>query len=177
MQPLSCPIPSNINPLQSNGFLFSINKLPELTYFCQEVSLPELSLPNAEFVTPFTDIHVAGDKPNYGDLTVTFLVDEDMANYVAVHEWLIGMGFPESRDQYSDFIADQPGDINRSPAAASVSDGVLLVLNSSNRPARTIQFVDLLPVSLSSIVLTTTSSDTQYIAGVATFRYTLYRFI
>ena len=33
---LTCPIPATINPLQNNGFLFSIEKLPDMQYFCQE---------------------------------------------------------------------------------------------------------------------------------------------
>jgi hypothetical protein len=28
------------------------------------------------------------------------MVDEDMENYMAVHNWLTGLGFPETTEQY-----------------------------------------------------------------------------
>jgi len=46
---LSCPIPSNINPLSPNGFLFNILKLPNLSFFCQSVNLPGITLGAPEF--------------------------------------------------------------------------------------------------------------------------------
>jgi len=50
---LTCPIPSNINPLSPNGFQFSIAKLPDLTYFAQQVTIPGISLPAFEANNPF----------------------------------------------------------------------------------------------------------------------------
>jgi hypothetical protein len=176
MQPLTCPIPSNINPLQTNGFLFAVQKLPEISFFCQEVTIPDLQLPMAETNTPLTNIRLPGDKPTFGDLTVNFLVDHEMNNFVAVHNWLIGMGFPESTDQYGNFIESRTDTLNRNEFSAAVSDGVLQVLGASNKAVRTIRFVDLFPVSLSSLTLTTTAGDTQYLAGVASFGYTYYKF-
>ena len=48
----TCTLPENIIPLSPNGFMFSILKLPELSYFSQEVSVPSLSLPIVEVATP-----------------------------------------------------------------------------------------------------------------------------
>ena len=176
MQPLTCPIPSNINPLQTNGFLFGIQKLPELSFFCQEVNVPELVLPLAEMATLLVNSRVPGDKPLFGDLTVNFLVDESMSNFVAIYDWLVGMGFPETQQQYADLIASRTDALNRDSYAASVSDATLQILNSSNTPIRTIRFIDLFPTSLSSLTLTSTATETQYLVGVATFGYTYYKF-
>jgi len=176
MQPMTCPIPGNINPLQSNGFLLGINKLPEISFFCQEANLPEISLPSAEMESPLSLMPIPGDKMTYGELNVIFLVDEDMSNYVAVHNWIVGMGFPESHDQYKNFISDRTDSFNKSPLVSGYSDGTLQILNSSNRPSRTIQFVDLVPISLSSLQLQSNTSDTIYLAGNASFRYTYYKF-
>ena len=176
MQPLTCPIPANINPLQSNGFLFGIQKLPDISFFCQEVNIPELMLPNSEYATSLVNVKMPGDKPVFGDLSLTFLIDETMGNYVSVHNWLMGLGFPESQTQYNDFITDRTDALNGSPQMAAVSDGILQVLNSNNTVAKTIRFIDLFPISLSSLTLQSTTQDTQYLAGVVTFGYTLYRF-
>lgn len=170
MQTLTCPIPSNINPLQSNGFMFGIQKLPEINYFCQEVTLPSLDLPTTVMDTPLSRLPIPGDKLNFGDLSLTFLLDEDMVNYVALHNWLIGLGFPESRTQFVEFIN------GKSPAIASCSDAVLQILSSTNNVSRTIRFVDVIPTSLSQITLQSTTTDTTYIAATATFQYAYYKF-
>lgn len=176
MQTLTCPVPDNINPLQSNGFMFNILKLPEIQFFCQEVSIPEIAMPYVSMATPLVNTKFPGDKPDYGDLTVQFLIDESMDNYVAIHRWLIGMGFPESWEQYTDFIYGRTSNLNISnETAAAVSDGVLQILNSSNNVARTIYFTDIFPTSLNSLQLQSSTQDTTYLAGVATFGYTLYR--
>ena len=176
MQTLTCPVPSNINPLQTNGFLFGIQKLPEMLYFCQEVNLPELSAPPGEIDTPLTLIPIPGDKLSFGELTVVFLIDETMSNYIAVHNWMVGLGFPESHDQYKNFIATRSDDLNKNELTAGYSDGTLQILNSSNNVARSIQFKDMFPTSLSSLQLQTTTQDTTYFAASATFRYTTYKF-
>lgn len=176
MQPLTCPIPANINPLQSNGFLFGIQKLPEISFFCQEANLPELTLPTADMASPLVDMPLPGDKPNFGELSITFLIDEEMINYVAIHNWLIGLGFPESHEQYANFISARTDQLNQNPLVAGYSDGTLQILGASNKAVRTIRFVDLVPTSLNSLQLQSTTSETTYLAGNATFRYTLYKF-
>ena len=52
---------------------------------------------NATQVTPLRDIPKPGTKLNYEDLTMTFIVDEDLANYQEIHGWLVGLGFPISQ--------------------------------------------------------------------------------
>ena len=175
MQTLTCPIPSNINPLQSNGFMFGIHKLPEINYFCQEVTLPSLDLPTAIIDTPLSRIPHPGDKLDFGALSLTFLLDEDMINYVALHNWLIGLGFPESHAQFAQFINDKAPALASSSEASS-SDAVLQILNSSNNVSRTIHFIDVIPTSLSQITLQSTTTDTTYIAASATFQYSYYKF-
>ena len=41
-----------------------------------------------------------GDDLTYENLDVTFLVDEKLAKYREVHNWMVGIGFPQSRTQY-----------------------------------------------------------------------------
>jgi len=176
MQTLSCPIPSNINPLQSNGFRFSIVKLPEIDFFCQEVNLPDLMLPAAGFETPLVSSPMPGEKLTFGELSVTFLIDEQMVNYVAMHNWLVGLGFPESHEQYTNYISGRSDGMNNNDLVAGYSDGTLMILNSSNNPTRSIRFVDLFPTALSQIQLQSTTSDTTYLAATASFGYTYYTF-
>lgn len=170
---LSCPIPSNINPLNPNGFMFSISRLPEVTFFCQEVNLPSISMTAVDMPTPFANYPIAGDRVEFGDLSVQFLVDSQMANYKAVFNWIRGLGFPETNEQYIEQVTTS---IPMSEVAASTSNATLVILGSGSSPVQTISFADLIPVSLESLVFNTTSQDVLYLVGNATFRYAYYNF-
>lgn len=174
MQPLTCPIPGNINPLQSNGFMFAINKLPEVTYFCQEAVLPELDLPTASISNPLINYPIPGEKLTFGALTITFIIDEEMTNYKAVHDWMVGLGFPRQREQYRAFLNKDAMAITE--LSKGYSDASLQILNSANNAIRTITFRDVFPTNLSSIQLQSTADSTVYLAGSATFMYTMYEF-
>lgn len=173
---LTCPLPENLNPLSPNGYMFSIEKLPSLSFFCQQVTLPAVSLPEAMQLNPFVKIPVAGDQLDYGMLTVEFLVDEKMENYKAIHHWITSLGFPESYEEYTNFLdeAKIPG---LSEIAKSYSDGTLTILGNNNVPIQTVQFKDLIPSSLESLTFLSTNQDVQYLVGSASFQYSYYKFL
>ena len=170
----SCPIPENINPLNPNGFMFAIARIPEVSYFCQEAPLPGVSLGAATVPTPFYDYPVPGEKVDYEDLTIEFLVDADMKNYKAIFNWMVGLGFPESNDQYIEQLRNMQFN---SEASAVLSDATLSILGPNGSPIQMAQFKDVFPVSLSALRFTSTSTDVQYLTASATFKYTGYTFI
>jgi len=173
---LTCPLPANINPLSPNGYMFTLQRLPELSYFCQEVSLPAITLPEATQLNPFSKIPLSGDQIDFDTLRVQFLVDENMANYRSIHDWIVGLGFPENNSQYTQAIGNIaiPG---ASEVARSSSDATLVILGNNNQPIQVIQFADCVPESLESITFTSTNQDVQYLIGSASFRYSYYKFI
>jgi hypothetical protein len=180
MATLTCPNPSNINPLSPTGFLLSIQKLPEVAYFAQEVTLPSVDLPPIDMNTPLSRLSLTGETLTYGELTINFMVDEDMKNYTAMYNWLKGLGFPQDHQQYSEFIEKSKSDTNsynKSENLSSYSDGTLSILGSNNKPIRAITFVDLHPVSLSSLQFIANATDVNYLIGSATFIYTYFDII
>lgn len=170
----TCPYPANLNPLSPNGFQFSIKKLPELTYFAQDVELPGISLPAISNNTPFSTTKLAGDLMSYEPLDITFMVDEKMSNYLAIHDWIVAMGFPQNYEQYISW--QNKDNFLLSELAKNYSDGVLQILGSNNEPIQTITFIDLIPTALGSIQFTTTSEDVLYIICTVTFEYSYYTF-
>ena len=94
MSTLTCPLPSNINPLSPNGFLFNITKLPDVNFFSQQVNIPSVSLGAPEQGTPFLMVPLPGEMLTFGSLELQFIVDEDMKNYTAIFNWMKGLGFP-----------------------------------------------------------------------------------
>lgn len=172
---LTCPLPENINPLSPNGYMFTLQRLPELSYFCQEVSLPAITLPEATQLNPFSKIPLSGDQIDFDTLRIQFLIDDKMKNYRAIHDWIVGLGFPENNSQYTQTIevSNMPG---LSEVAKSTSDATLIILGNNNMPIQAIQFADCVPESLESITFVSNNQDVQYLIGSASFRYTYYKF-
>lgn len=170
-QTLTCPFPSDINTLSNVGFQFNITKIPEITYFCQTADLPEMSLGDASQKTSLVDLPLPGDKIQYSPLKIDFLVDSTMTNYKAVHNWMVGLGFPESHEQFTKLQND-----NTLDNSFEYSDGTLTILNSSNTSTATVSFIDLFPVSLNTITFSAKETDIIYVVGSATFLYSYYHF-
>lgn len=168
----SCPFPTNITPLIPQ-YKFSIQKIPELTYMLQEVTLPGVSLDTAMQTSSLVSIPLPGDMMSFEDLTLDFLVDSTMTNYVAIFNWIQGLGFPESHKQYQNYIDKYSG----TESAKAYSDGTLTVQDGLGNSVQTIQFVDLVPMSLQGLTFTSTTQDVQYMVGRVTFKYTLYKFL
>ena len=161
----------NRNFLSPVGFKFTLSKDPQVTFFCNSARIPEITLSLAQQPTYLKDIDVPGGKLQYGDLSLRFLVDEDMVNYMAVHNWLTGLGFPETTKQYADLITNN--DDIKDPLK-SFSDGSLYILDSNYNTNAIVKFKDLFPVSLTSLDFDSTQTDIQYFTADVTFKYTTY---
>ena len=172
---LSCPIPSNINPLSPNGYLLTIQKLPEISFFAQTVALPQLSLSPAEVNSPFVQIPTPGDIADFSPLSVQFLVDDQMSNYKALYSWITGLAFPDSNQQYTDFVNTDA--LSVSDYKKMVSDATLIILGNHNNPIQTVQFYDCWPESIGSLSFTSNVQDVQYLVGDVSFRYSHYKFL
>ena len=161
----------NRNFLSGVAFKFNLAKFPKVDFFSNSARIPELNLELAEQATYLKNIDVPGEKLNYGDLTLKFLVDENMENYLAVYNWLTGLGFPETTKQYRDFIKDDSGQRDEKEAFC---DGTLRILNSNYKEVAKVKFQDLFPVTLTSLDFDATNTDVQYFTAQATFKYTIY---
>lgn len=161
--------PTNKNFLSPLGFKFQIKKSPNLNYFVQTVTLPSLSLGTVEVENPFVKIPFPGDKLNYGQLEVSFKVDEDLQNYLEIHNWLVGIGYPDN------FL--QRRDIEAAPVITGegvYSDITLVILTSSMNSNYEITYKDCYPTNLSELQFDTTSNDVDYLTCTATFAYRAY---
>lgn len=171
---MACNFPgqiSNRNFLSPVGFQFSLGKYPTVSFFCNSARIPEISL--SQMIQPnyLKSLDVPGGLIEYGDLSLRFLVDEDMVNYTTVHNWITGLGFPESTKDFKDFITNEDGVEDNKE---QFSDGSLLILNSNYRAVSTVRFRDLFPVSLTSLDFEATDTDINYFTAQVSFKYTIY---
>lgn len=172
--------PSTYDFLKPNGFRFVIKDLPQVAYTCQKVSLPSLDLGVAKQYTPFTDISLTGEKVTFGDLALTFIVSEDMTNYLELFNWITSLGDPQGYDKYNNFINQRLNRMGRNSIdkpkddTVKYSDASLVILNASNIPKVNIKFTEIFPVQLDPVQFDTTVMNIDYLVCGVTFKYKLF---
>jgi len=185
--------PTKLDLAAPTQFKFNIIKLPKVEYFCTAANIPGVNLSEIRQMTPLADIPVPGEKITFGDLEVTFMVDENLENFREIHGWLMGLGFPKSRTQFKDIVnagADRfplqgasqketdPGKVTGGPVPMGpvFSDATLNVLSSKNRSNIEVRFSDVFPVALTGLNFNQQAEDVQYLQATVTFKYKLYEF-
>ena len=166
---------TNRNFLSPVGFKFSLKRAPAVAFFCNQANIPSMDLGIAEQPSYLRTIPVPGDKIQFGDLTLRFLVDEDLVNYMELQKWIRGLGFPDSLKDFADLEKEaviKPRFANRGDNI--YSDGTLQILSSNLVAKFNVNFKDLFPVSLSTITFDATDTDVEYFTAEATFKYTIY---
>ena len=162
---------TNRNFLAPVGFKFTLSKFPKVSFFSNTARIPDISLGTAIESTYLKDIDIPGEKLTYGELNVRFLVDENLENYMAMHNWLTGLGFPESAQDFIDKTTNQDG---QRDLGEQYSDGALHILNSNYKDIAVVKFKDLFPVYLTSLEFDATESHINVFKAVVTFKYTIY---
>ena len=165
----------NRNFLSPTGFRFSLRRSPKVAFFCNQANIPAMTLGVTEQATYLKNIPVPGDKIEFGDLTLRFLVDEDLKNYMEIQNWIRGLGYPDSLAEFDRL--DKEGEIFGRYAGDQdkiYSDGTLSVLTNSLVPQFQIFFKDLFPYDLSTLTFDATQTDQEYFTADVSFKYTIY---
>ena len=183
--------PTKLDYASPTQFRFGIHQLPKVEFFTIGCNLPGINMGDAVFPTPFKDIPVMGDRLTYENLTINFIVDEHLENYRSLHEWMVAIGFPKDRKQFSDFRSNtsntpEPPPISTSQdfadtkistsVSALFSDANLVVLSNKNNAIVQVLFRNLYPVSLSGLQYAQDATDVQYLTATADFSYQIYEF-
>jgi len=127
-----------------------------------------MNLSVATQATRWNTLPEPGDEVNYDDLSVRFLVDEDLKNYMSIHNWIRYLGHPESSKDWAEFSDGE------SYTERQYSDGVIFILDSNFNKKFEIYFKDLFPVSLGGLNFDSTYTDTEYFAVDATFKFSIF---
>ena len=165
----------NRNFLSPVGFKFSLKRAPGVAFFCNQANIPSMDLGIAEQPTYLRNIPTPGDKIQFGDLTLRFLVDEDLVNYMELQRWIRGLGYPEDMDEFRKLEGEAVLPANFGQAGDNIySDGTLQILSSNLVPQFQVVFSDLFPYSLSTVTFDATDTDIEYFTADVSFKYTIY---
>ena len=182
--------PTKLDYSSPTQFKLNIHQLPLVEFNSVGCNLPGINMGDAIFPTPFKQIPVMGDTITFENLTLDFIVDEYLENYITVHNWMTAIGFPKNRKQFADFravtsntpnarqgVSRDIGDTQPStPANALFSDATLTILSNKNNPILNVLFRDIYPVTLSALDFTQTATDVEYQTASIDFSYQLYEF-
>ena len=180
--------PTELDYADPTKFAFKIMKLPTVEFFITQANIPGVNLGESIFPTPLKQIPTQGDELTFDNLEISFLVDEKLTNYRELHQWLVGIGFPKARSQFSSFKSENSdafptnnqvkGETTSTGVAtgtqAMYGDATLTVMTSKNNPIMEVRFSDLYPVSLSALQFDQQLTDTTYLTASCTFTYKLY---
>jgi hypothetical protein len=167
----------NRNFLSPTGFQFSLKKIPGASFFCNEANIPSMDLGVAIQPSYLKEIPTPGDQIDFGDLTIRFLVDEDLENYMELQNWIRGLGFPESLSEFHELedASVIPKKLGGVRGRHNIySDGTLQILSNNLVPKFQVFFRDLFPFSLTTITFDASDTDIEYFTAEASFKYTLY---
>lgn len=160
----NCPA----NFLSGVGFQFQLLKYPQVAFYCQSANIPDMNLSVATQATRYNAVPQPGDEVNFGDLSVRFLVDENLKNYKSIHDWIRALGHPySSTDLQTLGIGDDYEE-------KTYSDGILFVLDSNFNKKIKIVYKDLFPTSLSGLNFDSTNTDNNYFTAEASFKFTIF---
>ena len=185
--------PTKFDYASPTQFKFTLTKLPKVEYFCTAANIPGISIPSPTQPTPLADIPLPGDTISFDDLSVTFMIDENLENYREIHGWMYGIGFPISRTQFGalvdagkdrfptdgkDSLTTDPGKVKygAKPLGPIFSDATLNVLTSKNNANIEVRFSDVFPTALTVLEFNQQADDVSYLSATVTFKYKVYEF-
>ena len=180
--------PDKLDYASPTQFRFGIHQLPKVEFFSTAATIPAIALSDVIVPTPFKSIPMMGDQLTYDNLSISFIVDEYLENYLSIHEWMTAIGFPKNRTQFSQFksntsntpsTASSPsndiGDVQKPTSVnALFSDATLTVLSNKNNPIVNVFFRDLYPIAMTGLSYNQGATDVEYLTAEITFAYQLY---
>ena len=163
---------TNQNYLQPAGFRVIIDRenYPNLEYFAQSVNHPDVSVTGT--VLPFRrieNVNMPGDTISFSELSISFILDENMKAYTELYEWM----------EYSinnEFVGQGPRSKKINPELPTQADISVSILSSHNNQSTRILYKGCSPTSLSGLQLSSVASSVDYLTFDVTFQFTVFEF-
>lgn len=152
-------------------FRLTFKKFPNIDYLSYNVIVPGVSLGEIIQPTPLLDLRLPGDKLTFDPLTLNFIVQENLANYIEIYNWMFGIGHPQSLDSYKSIVRSSPTNSNR---VNIYSDAILYILSNKQNPIAKVTFVDTYPTALSPLNYDASMTDVVPITTDVTINYSYY---
>lgn len=160
--------PVNTNFLAPSQFQVIFRRMPNLSYFCQTVNIPGVTIGDASVPTPFVDLGVPGDKMHYDTFNMTFLVDETLHTWIEMYDWIKGLSKLKGFDAYKTMVKE------KKDFGGQYSDATVTVLTNQYTTGLRYQLNHCYPISLSSLQFDTEQNANSPLKADASFKFTYF---
>ena len=142
----------NTNALDPAKFKIIFTRIPNYVFFCQAVTLPALNLGIAPRPSQMIDYTEVGEKIDFGNLTIQMILDSRLDNYKALFSWM--------------------KDLSVIGKGVGTTSNAILTLGDGND----IEFVNIWPSNIGSILFTSLQDVVQYAISDVTFNFDYFHF-
>jgi len=155
----------NLNYLQPTGFRVVIDRenYPNLEFFAQTVNHPDITLsaPTLPY-SRFENVGMPGDTVSLSELSISFILDEDLKSYIELYNWVEYMT--------NENFVSEGGRGQRSPnELPTQADISVSILSSHNNQTKRILYKACSPTSISGLQLTSVASSVEYLTFDVSF--------
>lgn len=169
-------------------FEVKIHRLPHVSFNIQRLELPGLELSPVAVPTTINRHFVHGDELQFQPLEIGFKVQEGMEDWYEIFQWMIGLSFPDTHQQFAEIRQgrlkkldiskpQQAQETTNNPTVYTgnlYSDITAFVLTSKGNPYLEATFKNCWPSSLSNLPFNTTDNVVRHIEANVRFRYDTY---
>ena len=163
--------PTTFDFTQPALFKLKFDKIPHVEFFSYGVSIPGITGGEVIQPTPIFDIKLPGDKLVYDPLIINFIVNEDLANFREVVDWMVGLYKPQNTDQYANWIKRNP---NLTTNQNKYSDAQLIITSNKMNPILKVTFYDAYPISISPLTYDASITDVAPLSTDLTVNFSYY---
>ena len=167
--------PEHTGFLQPTKFLLTFDRIPNVTYFCQEANIPGVTIPAIVVPTPMLDYHVTGNKMTFSTFNIRFMIDSRAEDWKSIYNWILSLASPHGFEERNQLTALQ--NQYKNTDFKGYSDAVLTALSNLNNPIFRVHLVGLFPISLSDIQFDTTLSADHIMTADASFSVKYFDFL
>ena len=171
---------SDINKsiLNRNNFRLLVDKIPTVEYYVRTVNIPGVQFgETVQSAGVGLDAFFPGDKATFDTLEVSFLVDEDLGNFIEIYNWIDSIVPLSDPALYGSFTGTARDNRNRLASVDNdlnqYSDITLVINTNKNIPNRYIRFHECFPTALGSIELESGADAEPALVNVS-FRFSYY---
>lgn len=138
-----------------------LDRLPEVVYNAQEITLPGVGLGVAFMQSQFRAIPFPGTTVTYEPWSFSFIVNDDYSNWISLYEWITGLGRSDGAEEYNALLNAQK----------EYGEGRILLHNANGVLTKQFSLSNVFPTRLSPITLDVSSEQTL-LTATAEFQYT-----
>jgi len=149
--------PKNLNQMSSVQYRLDFYNMPNTTYFLQTALLPGIDVDTPQQPTPRRMLPVTPSHFTFDPLIITFIVDEDLTNYMEIYRWMMKMARNDNEVE-------------------NKTDATMHILSGQMNNKIKVRFNGIFPVSLTELAFGSNDQDNITTVSTCTFNYSYFDF-